>query len=155
MGIERALLFLALALLAEVAGTVGGFGSSVFFVPIANFFFDFESVLGITALFHLASNLSKLGLFRAGIDPRRPAGKISRARLDRLADAISDVLEEAIRAGGSTLKDFAAPDGELGYFAKQFQVYDREGEQCPGCDGKVRRIVQGGRSTFYCPSCQR
>ena len=70
MGIERALLFLSLALLAEVAGTVGGFGSSVFFVPIANFFFDFESVLGITALFHLASNLSKLGLFRAGIDRR-------------------------------------------------------------------------------------
>ncbi|SJZ74419.1 sulfite exporter TauE/SafE family protein [Novilysobacter spongiicola] len=70
MGFERALLFLALALLAEVAGTVGGFGSSVFFVPIANFFFDFESVLGITALFHLASNASKLGLFRAGIDRR-------------------------------------------------------------------------------------
>lgn len=70
MGVERALLFLALALLAEIAGTVGGFGSSVFFVPIANFFFDFQSVLGITALFHLASNLSKLGLFRAGIDRR-------------------------------------------------------------------------------------
>lgn len=70
MGIERTLLFLALALLAEIAGTVGGFGSSVFFVPIANFFLDFESVLGITALFHLASNLSKLGLFRGGIDRR-------------------------------------------------------------------------------------
>lgn len=68
MGIERTLLFLALALLAEIAGTVGGFGSSVFFVPVANFFFDFESVLGITALFHLASNLSKLGLFRGGVD---------------------------------------------------------------------------------------
>lgn len=68
--IERALLFLVLALLAEIAGTVGGFGSSVFFVPIANFFFDFESVLGITALFHLASNASKLGLFRVGIDLR-------------------------------------------------------------------------------------
>ena len=68
--IERAVLFLVLALLAEVAGTVGGFGSSVFFVPIANFFFDFESVLGITALFHLASNASKLGMFRAGIDLR-------------------------------------------------------------------------------------
>ena len=67
-GIERPLLFLALALLAEIAGTVGGFGSSVFFVPIASFFFDFESVLGITALFHLLSNASKLGLFRAGID---------------------------------------------------------------------------------------
>lgn len=70
LGVERTLLFLALALLAEVAGTVGGFGSSVFFVPVANFFFDFESVLGITALFHLASNLSKLSLFRAGVDRR-------------------------------------------------------------------------------------
>lgn len=69
-GIERALSFLALALLAEMAGTVGGFGSSVFFVPVANFFFDFESVLGITALFHLLSNLSKLGLFRGSIDRR-------------------------------------------------------------------------------------
>ena len=70
MGLERALLFLALALLAEVAGTVGGFGSSVFFVPIGNFFFDFQTVLAITAIYHLLSNLSKLGLFRAGIDPR-------------------------------------------------------------------------------------
>lgn len=69
-GIDRALLFLVLALLAEIAGTVGGFGSSVFFVPIANFFFDFESVLGITALFHLASNASKLALFSVGIDRR-------------------------------------------------------------------------------------
>lgn len=68
MGIERALAFLAL--LAEVAGTVGGFGWSIFFVPIAGFFFDFQSVLGITALFHLLSNLSKLGLFRGGIDAR-------------------------------------------------------------------------------------
>ncbi|GAA4865202.1 sulfite exporter TauE/SafE family protein [Luteimonas vadosa] len=67
-GLERSLVFLALALLAEVAGTVGGFGSSVFFVPIANLFFAFEAVLGITALFHLASNLSKLGMFRGGID---------------------------------------------------------------------------------------
>jgi uncharacterized protein len=67
-GIERTLLFLALALLAEIAGTVGGFGSSVFFVPLANLFFDFESVLGITALFHLASNLSKLSLFRGSVD---------------------------------------------------------------------------------------
>lgn len=70
MGLERALLFLALALLAEVAGTVGGFGSSVFFVPIANFFFDFQTVLAITAVYHLLSNLSKLGLFRGGIDMR-------------------------------------------------------------------------------------
>jgi len=94
-------------------------------------------------------------LYRARIDPRKAAGKVSRAKLEALADAIPAVLEDAIRAGGSTLKDFAAPDGELGYFSKQFEVYDREGEPCRGCSGKVMRIVQGGRSTFYCPSCQR
>jgi formamidopyrimidine-DNA glycosylase len=95
-------------------------------------------------------------LVRARIDPRKPAGKVSKAKLDALAEAIPAVLEDAIRAGGSTLKDFAAPDGELGYFSKQFDVYDREGEPCrSGCPGKVRRIVQGGRSTFFCPACQR
>jgi formamidopyrimidine-DNA glycosylase len=93
-------------------------------------------------------------LYRAKIDPRKQAGKVSRAKLSALAEAIPAVLEEAIRAGGSTLKDFAAPDGELGYFSKQFDVYDREGEPCRSCAGKVRRIVQGGRSTFYCPTCQ-
>ena len=94
-------------------------------------------------------------LFRARIDPRKAAGKLSGPRLDALAEAIPAVLEDAIRAGGSTLRNFAAPDGELGYFSKQFDVYDREGEPCRGCQGKVRRIVQGGRSTFFCPSCQR
>lgn len=94
-------------------------------------------------------------LFRARIDPRKPAGKVSRAKLDALAEAIPEVLEDAISAGGSTLRDFAAPDGELGYFSKQFDVYDREGEPCRRSDGNVRRIVQGGRSTFFCPACQR
>jgi formamidopyrimidine-DNA glycosylase len=94
-------------------------------------------------------------VFRARIDPRKSAGKVSNAKLDALAEAIPAVLEETIRAGGSTLKDFAAPDGELGYFSKQFDVYDREGESCRCCAGKVKRIVQGGRSTFFCPSCQR
>ncbi|MCA1653207.1 MAG: bifunctional DNA-formamidopyrimidine glycosylase/DNA-(apurinic or apyrimidinic site) lyase [Sphingomicrobium sp.] len=93
-------------------------------------------------------------LFRAGIDPRKPAGKVSRKKLDALAEAIPAVLEDAIAAGGSTLRDFAAPDGELGYFSKAFDVYGREGQPC-ACGGKVRRIVQGGRSTFFCPSCQR
>ena len=93
-------------------------------------------------------------LFRAGIDPRKSAGKVSRPKLDALAEAIPAVLEDAIRAGGSTLKDFAAPDGELGYFSKQFDVYDREGEPCRNGPGIVRRIVQGGRSTFFCPRCQ-
>jgi formamidopyrimidine-DNA glycosylase len=94
-------------------------------------------------------------LFRAKIDPRKPAGKVSRAKLDALAQAIPQVLEEAIEAGGSSLKDFVAPDGELGYFSKKFDAYDREGEPCRGCNGNVRRIVQGGRSTFFCASCQR
>src|SRR5947207_3415679 len=93
-------------------------------------------------------------LYRAGILPRRAGGSISLERLRRLVPAIHDVLAEAIAAGGSTLRDFASPDGELGYFSKQFAVYDREGLPC-ACGGTVRRIVQGGRSTFYCPRCQR
>ena len=93
-------------------------------------------------------------LYRAGIHPKRMAGSVSRARLQRLVPAIHDVLREAIAAGGSSLRDFASPGGELGYFSKSFAVYDREGAPC-GCGGVVRRIVQGGRSTFYCPACQR
>ena len=95
-------------------------------------------------------------LFRARINPKKAAGRVSRAKLDALAAAIPEVLEEAIKAGGSSLRDFASPDGELGYFSKAFDVYGREGEACRGgCLGVVRRIVQGGRSTFYCPACQR
>lgn len=93
-------------------------------------------------------------LHRAGINPKRSGGSVSLERLERLVRAIHDVLAEAIAAGGSTLRDFVSPDGELGYFPKRFAVYDREGKPCP-CGGTVRRIVQGGRSTFYCPSCQR
>ena len=92
-------------------------------------------------------------LYRAGIHPRRAGGSVSLERLKRLVPAIHNVLTEAIAAGGSTLKDFASPDGELGYFSKSFAVYDREGQPC-GCGGTVKRIVQGGRSTFYCPQCQ-
>ena len=92
-------------------------------------------------------------LYRAGIHPRRAGGSVSLDRLKRLVPAIHEVLAEAIAAGGSTLKDFASPDGELGYFSKSFAVYDREGQPC-GCGGTVKRIVQGGRSTFYCPQCQ-
>lgn len=93
-------------------------------------------------------------LYRARIDPRKPAGKVSRAKLEALAEAIPAVLAQAIAAGGSTLRDFVRPDGELGYFAKDFDVYGREGEPCAR-GGTVRRIVQGGRSTFFCPRCQR
>jgi len=93
-------------------------------------------------------------LNRAGIHPKRAGGSISLQRLQRLVPAIHDVLDEAIAAGGSTLRDFASPDGELGYFPKSFAVYGREGKPCT-CGGTVKRIVQGGRSTFYCPACQR
>lgn len=93
-------------------------------------------------------------LHRAHIRPTRAGGSVSLERLERLARAIREVLAEAIEAGGSTLRDFASPDGELGYFSKTFAVYDREGQACP-CGGRVKRMVQGGRSTFFCPRCQR
>lgn len=93
-------------------------------------------------------------LYEARISPRRKAGTVTRPRLQRLVEAIHLVLNAAIEAGGSSLRDFARPDGELGYFSKQFQVYGREGEPC-GCGGIVQRYVEGGRSTFWCPKCQR
>ncbi|HEX4711633.1 bifunctional DNA-formamidopyrimidine glycosylase/DNA-(apurinic or apyrimidinic site) lyase [Phenylobacterium sp.] len=96
-------------------------------------------------------------LHRARISPFKPAGAISRARLDRLVLAIRAVLGEAIAAGGSTLRDYAQADGALGYFQHRFRVYDREGRPCPndGCDGVIARKLQAGRSTFHCPVCQR
>ena len=95
-------------------------------------------------------------LFRAGIDPRKAAGRVSRAALARLVPAIRAVLLQSIEQGGSTLRDYARPDGELGYFATRFEVYDREGQACVhGDGGTIRRIAQGGRSTWFCPKCQR
>lgn len=96
-------------------------------------------------------------LHRAGIDPRRAAGRISRPRIARLVGDISDVLAEAIAAGGSSLRDHRQATGELGYFQHSFRVYDREGGLCPrpGCDGTIRRIMQSGRSTFFCSACQK
>jgi len=94
-------------------------------------------------------------LYRARIHPEREAGRVTRPALARLEPAVKAVLAEAIEAGGSTLRDYARPDGELGYFSKQFDVYDREGEPCRSCKGTVKRIVQGGRSTWFCPSCQK
>jgi formamidopyrimidine-DNA glycosylase len=94
-------------------------------------------------------------LFRAGIDPRKAAGKVSRPSLERLVPAIKAVIAEAIEAGGSTLRDYAQPDGKLGYFSKRFEVYDREGLHCTRCAAPIRRLAQGGRSTWHCPKCQR
>ncbi|MFD1697107.1 bifunctional DNA-formamidopyrimidine glycosylase/DNA-(apurinic or apyrimidinic site) lyase [Roseibium aestuarii] len=102
-------------------------------------------------------------LWRAGLSPTRKAGTIASKsgkateRTTALAGHIRDTLNEAIEAGGSSLRDHRQADGTLGYFQHRFNVYDREGEPCrkPGCGGTVSRIVQSGRSTFYCPSCQR
>lgn len=95
-------------------------------------------------------------LWRAGIHPRKAGGKVTGPQLERLVPAIRDVLETSIRDGGSTLRDYAAPTGELGYFATRFDVYGRDGEPCHRDDGGViRRIAQGGRSTWFCPKCQR
>ncbi|NYT39264.1 bifunctional DNA-formamidopyrimidine glycosylase/DNA-(apurinic or apyrimidinic site) lyase [Sphingomonas sp. R-74633] len=93
-------------------------------------------------------------LYIARIAPTREAGTITKPRLDKLVTAIREVLESAIRAGGSTIRDYARPDGELGYFAKEWRVYGREGEPC-GCGGLVERRVDSGRSTFWCPACQK
>ena len=94
-------------------------------------------------------------LHMARIAPTRAAGRISRPRLDRLAEAVTAVLHEAIGAGGSTLRDYAQPNGELGYFSAKWRVYGREGKGCPVCRTKIRRRTDSGRSTFYCPTCQR
>jgi formamidopyrimidine-DNA glycosylase len=100
-------------------------------------------------------------LFRAGLSPKRPAGTLARngrpdPRLAKLVLAIRAVLNDAIDAGGSTLRDYADADGASGAYQHRFSVYDREGQPCRrrGCRGTIRRIVQAGRSTFYCPRCQ-
>jgi formamidopyrimidine-DNA glycosylase len=102
-------------------------------------------------------------LWRSGLSPLRAAGTISEkgkkaaARANALAEAVRSVIADAIEAGGSSLRDYIQADGSLGYFQHSFSVYDREGEPCPtpGCKGHIKRVVQSGRSTFYCPSCQR
>lgn len=96
-------------------------------------------------------------LFRAGIHPARKAGKIGSARVAGLVPIVRDVLAEAIKSGGSSLRDYRQADGELGYFQHSFRVYDRENQSCTreGCSGRIARIVQSGRSSFYCTSCQR
>lgn len=96
-------------------------------------------------------------LYRSKIHPTRPARRVSKERIARLVPVIREVLSDAIDAGGSSLRDFRQADGELGYFQHSFDVYGREGEPCrsEGCSSHIRRIVQSGRSTFYCPTCQR
>lgn len=96
-------------------------------------------------------------LHRTSISPKRKAGRIASARVATLVPAIRDVLDEAIAAGGASLRDHRQTNGELGYFQHNFRVYGREGQPCPtaNCNGHIARVVQSGRSSFYCPKCQR
>lgn len=116
--------------------------------PIKAMLLDQRIVAGLGNIYVCeALNMSRIA-------PTREAGRITRPRLERLVEAIREVLAAAIEAGGSTLRDYARPDGELGYFSHQFRVYGREGEACP-CGGTVVRRIDGGRSTFHCTRCQR
>jgi len=119
--------------------------------PIKSALLDQRVVAGIGNIYACEA------LFRARISPKRLAKTVAGARSEKLVPAIKAVLRDAIKAGGSSLRDYARADGELGYFQHHFAVYDREGKPCPGkdCSGTIKRIVQAGRSTFYCPSCQK
>jgi formamidopyrimidine-DNA glycosylase len=110
---------------------------------------DSHCVVGIGNIYASES------LFRAGIDPRRAAGRISLQRLERLVAAIKATLAAAIEAGGSSLRDFIHSDGSSGYFQQQYFVYGRGGESCRVCGGLIRELRQGQRATFFCPRCQR
>lgn len=94
-------------------------------------------------------------LFKAGINPKKPAGKISKKRLMILFSYIKEILAAAIEQGGTTLKDFVGSDGKPGYFKQELMVYGREGEQCYRCDSTIKNIKLGQRSSFYCPKCQK
>lgn len=117
--------------------------------PVKNYVMDGKVVVGVGNIY------ASEALFMAGIHPTRPAGRISPARYDALCGAIRDVLERAIRSGGTTLRDFHDSDGNPGYFAQELLVYGREGLPCFNCGTAIRKKVIGQRSSYYCPSCQR
>ena len=116
---------------------------------VKNFIMDGKIVVGVGNIY------ASEALYMAGIHPSRPAGRISAARYKALAGAIRDVLQRAIRHGGTTLRDFRNSDGQPGYFAQELLVYQREGLSCFQCQAPIRRKVIGQRSSYYCPRCQR
>ncbi len=116
---------------------------------IKTFLMDAHNVVGVGNIYANES------LFSAGIDPRRAAGRISRARYQHLAEAIVEILQAAIAEGGTTLRDFTRPDGEKGYFRLSLAVYGREEEPCVRCGAPLRGLRIGGRSSFFCGYCQR
>ena len=118
-------------------------------VAIKQLLMDARRVVGVGNIYASES------LFLAGVDPRMRANRLSRERSARLVSAIKRTLRAAIRAGGSTLRDFVSSDGSAGYFQQRHWVYDRAGEPCRRCKTPIRRIVQGQRATFFCPVCQR
>jgi len=117
-------------------------------VSIKQFIMDAHVVVGVGNIY------ASEALYRASINPRRAAGRVALQRYESLATSIKDVLASAIKAGGTTLRDFYGGDGEAGYFKQQLEVYDREGEPCRRCNSTVSAIVQGQRSTYYCKQCQ-
>jgi formamidopyrimidine-DNA glycosylase len=118
-------------------------------VAVKTWLMDQARVVGVGNIY------ASEGLFRAGVDPRRPANTLSADELARVRDGVRQVLTEAIEHRGTTFLDYRDARGEEGAFAARLKVYDREGEPCGVCGGTVQRVVQGGRSTFFCPSCQR
>ena len=116
---------------------------------VKNFIMDGKIVVGVGNIY------ASEALFMAGIHPSRAAGRISAVRYEALCKAIRDVLERAIRSGGTTLQDFHDTDGNPGYFAQELLTYDREGKPCFRCQAPIRRKVIGQRSSYYCPACQR
>ena len=117
-------------------------------VAVKQFIMNAHIVVGVGNIYASES------LFIAGIHPKRAAGRIALPRYETLANAIKGVLERAIKAGGTTLRDFYGSDGQAGYFSQQLEVYDREDEECRICATPIRSIVQGQRSTYYCKVCQ-
>ncbi|MGE0151945.1 MAG: bifunctional DNA-formamidopyrimidine glycosylase/DNA-(apurinic or apyrimidinic site) lyase [Reyranellaceae bacterium] len=117
--------------------------------PIKSALLDQRVVAGIGNIYACE------GLFLAGLKPGRLAATVQGEKAAKLVAGLKAVLNRAIADGGSSLRDHVQPDGELGYFQTRFSVYDREGQACPGCGRKVKRMVQAGRSTFYCAHCQR
>jgi len=118
-------------------------------VAVKPFLMDAHTVVGVGNIY------ASEALFRAGIDPRRAAGKVSRAAFRRLAAAVRDVLAEAIEAGGTTIRDFANSDGEPGYFRISLRVYGRTGAPCTACGAPIKLIRLGQRSTYFCARCQK
>lgn len=116
---------------------------------IKQFLMDSKTVVGVGNIYASES------LYRAGINPKLAAGKVSKPRFEKLVQAIKEVLAHAIECGGTTLKDFNHTDGTEGYFSIELNVYDRADEPCKQCETPIKQFVQGGRSTYFCPNCQK